>query len=69
MLAEPTQRHHIVVVPDVETQAQPSGRTSELTFESLADLLQLLCSWNASASATSIRRTDWFNRICAGCAL
>jgi hypothetical protein len=43
MLPEPTQRHHIVVVEDDETQAQHSGWTGELTFECLADLLQLLC--------------------------
>ena len=43
MLAELTQRHHIVVVCDDETQTQPSGGPSELTLECLADLLQLLC--------------------------
>lgn len=43
MLAERTQRHHIVVVPSDATQAQPSGSTGELILECLADLLQLLC--------------------------
>jgi hypothetical protein len=49
MLSEPTQRHHIVVVRDDETQTQPN-RTGELTHECLADLLHLLCTARASGA-------------------
>jgi hypothetical protein len=42
MLAEPTQRHHIVVVPDHESDVRPPGWTGDVTLECLADLVQLL---------------------------
>jgi hypothetical protein len=50
MLSEPTQRHHIVVVRDDETQTQPPCWTGELTLECLADLLHLLCTARASGA-------------------
>jgi hypothetical protein len=43
MLAEPTQRHRIVVFCDDATQTQLSRRPSALTLERLADLVQSLC--------------------------
>jgi hypothetical protein len=54
MLAEPTQRHHIVVVPDHESHAQPAGWTGEVTLECLADLVQLL-SMAQTSGALHIR--------------
>ena len=50
MLPEPTQRHHIVVVPDDEMKSRPSGWTGEVTLECLADLVQLLHMAQASGA-------------------
>jgi hypothetical protein len=50
MLSEPTQRHHIVVVPDDEMKSRPSGWTGEVTLECFADLVQLLNMAQASGA-------------------
>ncbi|HET6336516.1 MAG TPA: OmpA family protein [Polyangiales bacterium] len=55
MLAEPTQRHHIVVVPDHESDVRPPGWTGDVTLECLADLVQLLSMAQTSGAPASRR--------------
>jgi hypothetical protein len=50
MLSEPTQRHHIVVVPDDATKSKPSGWTGEVSLDCLTDLVQLLNMARASGA-------------------
>jgi hypothetical protein len=66
MLSPPTQRHHIVVVPDDELDARPTGWTGDVTLECLADLVQLL-SMAQTSGALHVRDAEerrgclWFH--------
>lgn len=66
MLDPPTQRHHIVVVPDDESNARPNGWTGDVTLDCLADLVQLL-SMSQTSGALHVRDAEerrgclWFH--------